>query len=291
MIYSYNFHSKSAKALAEGLGVKRIKHENSAFVGSDEKVVINWGCSTLPEEVKKCKIVNNPECVGVASNKLKFFEACEGYVNIPEFTTSKEKAMEWVDEKNIVIARTKLSGHSGEGIIVVEGENDFKHLSGNLVKLWVKYIPKKEEYRVHVVRDEVIDVRRKALKKDMPKEFANWKVRNYSNGFIFRKNDIDPPTQVLSEAVKATQHIGLDFGAVDVIWNELYQKAYVLEINTAAGLEGSTVDAYVEAFLKLFDKQSKRKREINAFEYKWAFSSDISPEPTHLNIQYIDTTT
>jgi glutathione synthase/RimK-type ligase-like ATP-grasp enzyme len=41
---------------------------------------------------------------------------------------------------------------------------------------------------------------------------------------------------------------GLDFGAVDVIWNERQQRAYVLEINSAPGLEGTTIDDYVRYF-------------------------------------------
>jgi D-alanine-D-alanine ligase-like ATP-grasp enzyme len=40
----------------------------------------------------------------------------------------------------------------------------------------------------------------------------------------------------------------LDFGAVDVIWNEKEDKYYVLEVNTACGLEGTTLDKYVEQF-------------------------------------------
>jgi D-alanine-D-alanine ligase-like ATP-grasp enzyme len=43
----------------------------------------------------------------------------------------------------------------------------------------------------------------------------------------------------------------LDFGAVDVIYNRAQDKAYVLEVNTAPGLEGSTLDNYVEAIQKV----------------------------------------
>ena len=39
---------------------------------------------------------------------------------------------------------------------------------------------------------------------------------------------------------------GLDFGAVDVLWNERQQKAYVCEVNTAPGLEGITLDNYLK---------------------------------------------
>jgi D-alanine-D-alanine ligase-like ATP-grasp enzyme len=44
----------------------------------------------------------------------------------------------------------------------------------------------------------------------------------------------------------------LDFGAVDVIWNEKQQRAYVLEVNTAPGLEGQTVDDYARGIKENF---------------------------------------
>ena len=44
--------------------------------------------------------------------------------------------------------------------------------------------------------------------------------------------------------------VGLKIGAVDIIWNELENKCYVLEINTAPGLEGTTLVKYTEAILK-----------------------------------------
>lgn len=53
---------------------------------------------------------------------------------------------------------------------------------------------------------------------------------------------------MLEQSKLAVKACGLDFGAVDIIWNNHYQKAYVLEINTAPGLEGSSVDNYRKAF-------------------------------------------
>ena len=54
----------------------------------------------------------------------------------------------------------------------------------------------------------------------------------------------DSPQQVLDQAKLAVKATGLDFGAVDIIWNNLQEKAYVLEINTAPGLEGQSVETY-----------------------------------------------
>lgn len=253
MIYPYKAGSASVKVLCDALGVKQIKTQGSKFKGNEDKIVINWGASKLPEEVNKCTVINTEEAVSVAADKLKFFNATQGKVNIPEFTTDVNEARVWSADGKVVVARTKLNGHSGEGLHIIDDLPHFEGFNHYSVKLYVKYIPKKEEYRIHVVNGEVIDSRRKALSEDFDKCQANWKVRSHQNGFIFAKDGFEVPEQVSEQAILAVNVIGLDFGAVDVIWNNFYKKAYVLEINTAPGLEGSSVDNYKEAFDKIYE--------------------------------------
>lgn len=245
-IYPYKAGSESAKALAEALGVKRIKHKNSKFKWSRNKVVINWGASKLPDEVAKCVVLNAPEAVSKASNKRSFFEAVSNHCSTVPFTTEQAKALEWLEEGHTVVARTVLNGHSGQGIVLVEPGQELVN-----APLYTKYIPKKHEYRVHVFGNKEIDVQRKARKKDVPDEDVNWKIRNLKGGFIFaRGEDVvgEVPADVKNQAVLSVGALGLTFGAVDVIWSEKEQKAYVVEVNTAPGLAGTTLDKYVEAF-------------------------------------------
>jgi D-alanine-D-alanine ligase-like ATP-grasp enzyme len=53
------------------------------------------------------------------------------------------------------------------------------------------------------------------------------------------------------QALLAIEACGLDFGAVDIIFNERKQTAFVLEVNTAPGLTGQTVAGYVERFKEI----------------------------------------
>lgn len=244
-IIPYKAGSEGAKALAQALGVKRIKTEGSKFKGAAHKVVVNWGNSKLPAEILKCTILNLPEAVSKASNKLSFFKAmAEAGVSVPAFTESPQDVQEMLANGKTVVARTILNGHSGAGIVLLEGEVQ-------VVKapLYVEYVPKKEEYRVHVFRGEVVDVQRKARKKDVPDDQVNWKIRNLANGFIFaRGEDVlgAVPEDVLVQAQRSAEAVGLDFGAVDVIYNDKQRKAYVLEVNTAPGLTGATLEGYVQ---------------------------------------------
>ena len=246
-IYPYKMASESAKALSVGLGVKRIRHEGSRF-NPKGKVVINWGSSSLPDNIHThaLSIINEPYSVEIAANKLNTFLTLDRdavQVNIPEYTQDKEHARRWIDEGYTVVCRTILNGCSGKGIVLASDD-------GELVDapLYVKYVSKKHEYRVHVAFGMVIDQQRKARKKDIADEDVNWKIRNHSNGFIFMRDGINLPDVCLNMAVDAVGALGLDFGAVDIIWNEKEDEYYVLEINTACGLTGTTLDKYVEVF-------------------------------------------
>lgn len=253
MLYPYKMESESSKLLAKALGKKRIKTEGSSFKGNESKIIINWGASNLPKEVEKCEVLNKASAVKIASDKLAFFSRVDGTVTIPEYTKDPLVAAKWHMDGKTVVGRTILNGHSGKGIVVIDQETNWANVDHAAIKLYVQYIRKKDEYRVHVVNGEVIDIRRKAVKADMPKEAINWQVRNHANGFIFAKDGFEAPEDVLLQSLKAVHVCGLTFGAVDVMWNAFYEKAYVLEINTAPGLEGSSVDNYAKGFQKIYD--------------------------------------
>lgn len=247
-IFPYNAGSQSVRNLrAAKEDLRIIRRENSRFRGSADKIVVNWGCSQLPEEVMKSKVVNHPDAVAIAANKRDFFNKVKDVVSIPPFTENVEEAFEWLNKGHHVVVREKLNGHSGEGIVILENQFDFEDYDHTKARVYVQYVPKKDEYRIHVSNGEVIDMQRKAMQRGLDREQVNWKVRNHRNGFVFVREGVEPPEEVIEQAKLAVKTVGLDFGAVDVIWNNHYNKAYVLEINTAPGLEGKSVDTYAKA--------------------------------------------
>lgn len=243
-IYLYKQGSESGKKLAAALGVRRIRHGQSRYKGRPEKKVINWGSSELPPEVLKSTVINKPDRVKNASNKLKFFQMMPQDIVVP-WTTDFNQAVEWTRDSD-VCARTILSGHSAAGLVMMKkGQPD----TFVQAPLFTKYIKKTDEFRVHVKDGAVIDVQRKALNREMLGDREpDWQVRNLANGFVYARNDIVIPEGVESIAVRAVEACGLDFGAVDVIYNQRDRRAYVLEINTAPGLSGTTLEKYAQAF-------------------------------------------
>lgn len=244
-IYPYKQGSKSAKALAEALGVKRLKREGDPI---REKIVINWGSSKF-ERIIYSQVVNPPLCIAKAANKLEAFKAfknAEAPIPHPLWTDSRVEASRWLAEgvTALVVCRTELNGHSGEGIVLVDKQEALVD-----APLYTAYIPKKEEYRLHVHNGQVFFVQRKARNKDIADENVNWKIRNHGNGFIFAHKDVDVPEAAKQAAIMSVQVLGLDFGAVDIIYG-VDRKWYVLEVNCAPGIEpaSTTLEKYVEQF-------------------------------------------
>lgn len=239
-IYSYNTGSQGAKNLATELNCKIIRHKNSKYFARPTDIVINWGSHSVSGNCSRAIIINNPSKVSVNANKLSCFKLWQGKVSVPEWTTDKKIAASW---KSSVVCRHLLTSHSGNGIEIVEAGENIPN-----APLYTKYIKKQSEYRVHIVRGEVIDLQRKI--RDPDREPTNWQVRSHDNGFIYVRNNLQAPKSVTEEAMKAFKASGLDFGAFDVIVDK-FQKSYVLEVNCAPGIEGVTVTNYANAFRRI----------------------------------------
>lgn len=253
-VLPYRQGSRSARVLADALGGRVLKLEGSRFIPRMGDLIINWGNTNPPANVATVHgdytCLNDPNDIRRASNKLEFFQAVAA-VNpelIPPFYTNQEDIP---DDAFPIVCRTVLAGHSGAGIVIANQRNDLVP-----ARLYVKYVRKQDEYRVHVGKTEpferdsnetsIIAVQRKARREGF--ENPNWQVRNHHNGFVFVRGGVNPPQPVLDVAQQILRIVGLDFGAVDVIWNERQQRAYVLEVNTAPGLEGQTVTDYANYF-------------------------------------------
>jgi hypothetical protein len=262
-LFSYNQRSLGSKAISGALGINRIRPIGSSFVGSPEKTVIVWGSpESLSDEILKCRLLNPPERTLLCVNKLKFFGELhkEGSTRIPRFTTDTEQALRWISEGVPMLGRLKLEGMSGDGIVFFTNETgpDEAWLSA---KMYVEYIKKMHEFRVHVAFGKIIDIQKKVLRKHdqngapIDPATVDFRIRNIKNGFIFQRHNIEVPADVKEQALNAFRASRLDFGAFDVIYNKSQNKAYVLEVNTAPGLEGTTIENYAAAFKEYLNSE------------------------------------
>lgn len=250
--WMYNNNSKGGKALKETMGLKAILHEGSTFVGSPDKTVINWGYGArLPAEVAKCRIINKPEAIALSVNKLDALRRFAGACRTPDWTTRQATAQDWLNSGHTVYCRHRLEGHEGEGIEIIAPRAANLTAGGDLgilgtilagwingrpepnlglvphARLYTKFVTSTREYRVHVVGGEVVAVHRKVSGVEEG-------IRNTANGWVFRRVS-EYPRDVCTQAQSAVRALGLDFAAVDVLWDD--REAYVLETNTAPGID------------------------------------------------------
>ena len=244
-IQGYQKHSKSAKALGQTLGVLLATPQQVRKHGDFDKI-INWGST---DEQFTGHYINSPARVADACNKLTSMEvlALAG-VPTPDFTTDRALATTWWEGGKTVVCRTLLRASKGRGMVLANRENGVPMVHAPLYTLYVK---KASEYRIHVVRDKMIDFAQKKKRRVLPNEKVNYQVRNYANGWVFCRDGVVVPDCVRDSAISSVGALGLDFGGVDVGFNEHEGTATVYEVNTAPGIEGTTLGRYREALTEI----------------------------------------
>jgi hypothetical protein len=254
-IYPYIMGSESAKALSELLGSKRVR-DSGRYTPKRGHTICNWGNGRAPSWLgtaasRGVRILNHPNAVNVAGNKLSTFQALQrASIAIPEFTTHKTIAQTWLTAGDIVVERHNLRGSSGEGIRIVSLDDEDTEAEIHNAPLYTKFIPKTAEYRVHIFNGQMIDyVQKKRVSTERRDDTFNPYISSMEHGWVFTRTEVPEVPSVIRLAQAAVTALGLDFGAVDIMTYE--GRSYVLEVNTAPGLAGTTLVKYGNALRRL----------------------------------------
>ena len=254
-ILPYVGNSMAAKALAEELGVKRLSSKGGAIrQHTRDDLVINWGKSGDGHTHHDGRVLNRPSALRHITHKLRFFQRMRDVgsdLMIP-WTSSQAVVDGWLEWGFKVMARTKLTGHSGQGIVVINPDDGVIPDA----RLYTKYIPPSREYRIHFVRtsDEggVYKTQMKSKKANRDNVMAS-EIQNHKNGYVYVINDVAWLSEDTWDVVKyevSRVFNELQFGAVDLLIDETGHP-YILEINAAPGLKSPTLkEFYRDAFAK-----------------------------------------
>lgn len=243
VILPYKLGSAGAKALAQSLTqslgayVRRVSGEGS-YRPKARSIVCCWGADLPAGWTRGLHINRDPS---VARHKGRTFAAFRQHgVPTVDWTTSREEAQSWLTSGHVVLSRQSVTGASGQGIVVAEPGQSVAP-----APLYTQYKAKQKEFRVHVVNNQVIDVSEK--RKRTGGETTQGYIRNSANGWVFCHDNIQAPADLSGVALSAVRACSLDFGAVDIIWNQLENRCYALEVNSAPGIEGTTLQRYTDA--------------------------------------------
>lgn len=246
----------SGTLLSEALEARVITPKRKGKIHSNY-LTINWGLSSLDHHVDN--ILNKPECVGIAVNKLLTFMAFKEHdVPRPTFIVDKEMALRYIQDGHKIVCRTLLCSSSGKGIVIATNKEELVN-----APLYTLLYKKKREFRVHVPSDHFdsmfyIQQKRRKTSESLANSNINLDerskyIRNLANGWIY--SDISESLTsheyelLCNIALSAINSLDLHFGAVDIMETEDGMK--VLEVNTAPGLKNTkTLEFYTKEFSK-----------------------------------------
>lgn len=165
-----------------------------------------------------------------------------------EFTESDKEASDWVCAGYTVFGRKYLNSSCGKGIVVWEPDDMLVHLNPGPLgcPVYTKYKKKKREFRVHIYKDKVVAVTEKRRRRDFEGQ-RDTKIRNLANGYVFCQTVENIPKGLQELALAASKVTQSDFKGVDIGYNERNNELFIIEVNSAPGIQGSNINAYVEA--------------------------------------------
>lgn len=257
-IYPYKVGSESARALATELDSLCVKLDGN-YRPRVNDLIVNWGNSHDPTTWSHSHsiMLNKPQFIRLAVNKLETLSRLlEDGVPTVEWSCARSTADRWLSQGDMVVERHNLIGSKGDGIRIVQEESEDNYELQD-APLYTRLVNRAREYRVHVFDGQVIDLQQKKRRVTGVTNDGNdsdGTIKNLDNGWVFVRDDITPPPRsIFDVSIRAVQALGLDFGGVDVLVKD--GQCYVLEINTAMGLEGSTINSYTNAIKRYANRE------------------------------------
>lgn len=248
------YHSagyKSARKLAKLLGIKRARHSKPPT--SEVDTLIRWGSAAKLTFEPSLELNPRSSLVAYKGRVGQMGMLSEAEVPTPPFTTDPFDAAAFGD----VMYHGSTDGKnkmSGRGLKVLQAAE----VGAVDPTLFVKFLPKHRQFRVHVFKDaanthtrtrEIIHTSELSGEPGSMVFKRNDSVRsttaiwNFHSGFRYMVVQGKRPLGVIPAAVAAVNALSLDFGAVDII-TTADSTPYVLEVNTAPGLGPMTLNWY-----------------------------------------------
>lgn len=205
---------------------------------NESDVIIMWGNHINLGEVN-CPIINKYEASKLAADKrLSRLFLQEKGISVPKSFDNSYRG----ELKFPIIARPSKH-HGGSDFHMINNLHDLL-TNHNPDFYYQEVINKTNEYRVHVAFGKVIGINEKPIGDDIR---ANQAVTGLSWGTVLKWNDY--PVELCRVACSAVKELGLDYGAVDVMYDGTTY--YVAEVNTSPYIdEGSmyTAGRYAKVF-------------------------------------------
>lgn len=218
-VYPWHPSSQGGARLAGAMKVGLFNRDYHSFGANAKYVLFNWGFTSDIKLGENIRILNEPKKLREAGKTSVFFKKAEKVANVPPYTESIAEAISWLREGNEVLAK----GRGGEWVTF-----DTDPLSFVESGFFTQYKKKSGEFLVHVVAGAVIGIERLVPQQTDDKDAVfNHRFRTRENGFIPEAIDVWPES-IGEAAPRIVEALGLDFGCVHFLWNNVTKKSYAL---------------------------------------------------------------
>ena len=223
--------------------------------GGEPDTIINLG---VTDELKfNGRILNPREMVRASSNKKKARRIfSESNVSAPKLVP---RGVDVKESDLPVIGRT--SYHSkGKGFWFCKTLREVRRAVDRGATHFLEFIPRTREYRVHTfIKSKYLEVPREERTSDhfvsikisekvwtgsgTPDPLAPQKNHDFGWTFLGQQNRRAEELDVVRHSAKqAIAALGMDFGAVDVMYRLRNKRPYVLEVNSTPSLSDDSAD-------------------------------------------------
>jgi len=227
---------------------KHLKNSSAGYKISDteeDSFIINYGRSNIESDLNNDLVLNKIDQLEI----LK-----EAGINVPKiFILNKKTKYRCFDENIFPLMARKLKHARGSDIIFLKTKSSMEKRWDRIKNrdFLIKYIPKKYEYRIHVLGDKVVNVCKKIHSPKAVEEgdYIHPHVWSKDRGWTLQTIEEEGLIEIKVLAINAIEVLGYDFGAVDLIQGK-DEKYYILEVNSAPRLNKTRRKIYVKFFRK-----------------------------------------
>lgn len=243
--------SSGRRDLARAMGIPQIRRTDSQYVPRPGDVLVNWG-QTHERYTNDVTWINHPSAVQRATDKQATFYILEqaGVPTVPTMA-SRIHALDWLHTDGRVMHRSLNSASQGRGITILTTTDEVHSREGGYF-CRIFGDEDNREFRIHVVAGVIIDraQKRKRSRRNGYEGRIDRIIRSGNRGWVYCREGIESPQSLDAAAINAVSALDLDFGAVDCAVTET-GSVCVYEVNTAPGIEGTTLSNYSAALINL----------------------------------------
>jgi hypothetical protein len=197
---------------------------------------IRYG-NSYPVNISEETDYNSPNFIKFSSNKLKFSGIMErNKIYSPIYKRSLGELV------FPLLIRETLTSFGCKGIHVIKNQEEFDSIWNNRF-YWTKYINLSFELRIHILGNEITRIFKKKLNE--PQEFP---IRN--NSLCHFSLKIPGKYPKLFEFIKNLTSVeevnNGKFYSIDIGWDTINKKYFVIELNTGSGLNENTAENYAD---------------------------------------------